>query len=169
MKYPGEYLSEFEKDVYANAPWWIYYLVESPQGGLLMTERHYPCLDEDGRIMELKYADYVKFPYRSVHFNVYKLDVEKQIAEHFNLEDMAVFVGKNQSFYVSVGDYPGLSPNSIYFTDNHYQAMHPNSGCSHGEHDNGVYNMLTQTLSPPFQPFGFKKIRPAPMWVSMPQ
>ncbi|KAJ4823229.1 hypothetical protein Tsubulata_004495 [Turnera subulata] len=169
IKYPGEYHSEFEKDVYANAPWSTSYLVESPQGDLLMIERFYPCLDKDGRIMEHKYADYIKFPYRSVYFNVYKLDVEKQTAEHFNLEDMAVFVGKNQSFCVSVGDYPGLSPNSIYFTDDHSQVMHPNFGCSHGGHDNGVYNVLTQSVSPLFQPFGFKKIRPAPMWVSMPQ
>ncbi|KAJ4823230.1 hypothetical protein Tsubulata_004497 [Turnera subulata] len=120
-------------DVYDNATWDTDYLVESPQGDLLKIERYYLCLEKDGSIMESKYADYLKVRYRTVYFIVYKMDVEKQMAEDFNLEDMAVFVGKNQSFCVSVGDYPGLSPNSIYFSDDLSKVMEIYD-CSHGGH-----------------------------------
>ncbi|KAJ4823227.1 hypothetical protein Tsubulata_004491 [Turnera subulata] len=169
-EYPRKFLSEFEKDVDENGTWHNDYLVESPHGDLLRIERHYVLLGKDGSILEDKgfsqTRNFIKVRYRSVYFRVYKLDVEKQMAEDFNLEGMAVFVGNNQSFCVSVGDRPGLSPNSIYFTDDLSRVLGCN--CSHGGHDNGVYNLLTHTVSPLFQPFDFKRIKPAPMWLSSP-
>ncbi|KAJ4839247.1 hypothetical protein Tsubulata_042387 [Turnera subulata] len=169
MEYPERYyLSEFEKDVCENDTCSKDYLVESPQGDLLRIRRNSVLLGKDGSILENdeEYHSQTRYSYgdryRSVHFRAYKLNMEKQIAEDFNLEGMAVFVGKNQSFCVSVDDHPGLSPNSIYFTDDLDRSRfdYPDGG-----HDNGVYNLLTHTLSPLFQPFEFKRIKPVPMWV----
>ncbi|KAJ4832988.1 hypothetical protein Tsubulata_021064 [Turnera subulata] len=165
MEFPDNYLSEFEKDVCENLTGIRRYLAESPHGDLLWIRRNCVLLGKDGSILEYdeEYRSQTRHScggrYRSVHFRVYKLNMEKQIAEDFNLEGMAVFVGKNQSFCVSVDDHPGLSPNSIYFTDDLYRSS-PDGG-----HDNGVYNLITHTLSPLFQPFEFKRIKPAPMWV----
>ncbi|KAJ4832990.1 hypothetical protein Tsubulata_021066 [Turnera subulata] len=162
--------SVFEKvDVSSNVAYYADYLVESPQGELLMIDRHTVVLGESiheykcYRCRMMRKNTFCDAPYRSLYFRVYKLNMEKQIAEDCSLEGMAAFVGKNQSFCVSVEDHPGLSPNSIYFTDDFTKVMQYD--CPHGGHDNGVYNLLTHTVSPLFQPFDFKRIRPAPMWV----
>ncbi|KAJ4843403.1 hypothetical protein Tsubulata_013310 [Turnera subulata] len=112
------------------------YLVETPQGDPLLVLRY---------LVPLKYDD----------DDDHMMMMIKVVAEDFFLDDTALFVGAT-SFCVSVGDYPCLMPNSVYFF---------------GRHEIGFCNLRDRTFTHFYQPFEILKEEGTmyPMWVSRPQ
>ncbi|GFP82472.1 hypothetical protein PHJA_000390200 [Phtheirospermum japonicum] len=83
-----------------------------------------------------------------------------------------MFVGRNHSFAVRAAEYPGLNPNSIYFTD-HWSLIPPRSPVysAYGGHDIGIFDYDNKTISPCYYPIdvqSFKRIMPAPLWFQVP-
>ncbi|CAN6223985.1 unnamed protein product [Urochloa humidicola] len=77
------------------------YLVKSPWGDLLQVWRyHRGGGDEESKTTKV---------------TVYKIDIMKQeIIKIKDLRGHALFVGFNSSFFVSMNDFPTLSPNCVY-------------------------------------------------------
>ncbi|GFP92570.1 hypothetical protein PHJA_001401200 [Phtheirospermum japonicum] len=80
-----------------------------------------------------------------------------------------MFIGLNHSFALPAAEYPGLIPNSIYFTD----VLRDNTPLKrwvdsiYGCHDVGIFNYENRTFSPCYYPRDFqsiKKIKPPPIW-----
>ena len=66
-----------------------------------------------------------------------------------SLEDHAIFVGLNRSFWLSATDFPGLRPNSIYVADD----------LTFGGHDLGIFNYKDETFEPCYYPCDCKTIK----------
>ncbi|XP_052157450.1 probable F-box protein At4g22060 [Oryza glaberrima] len=86
------------------------YIVLSESGDLLQVWRyyHYVNNNKERRTRELV---------------VYKVDlVEHKLVELKDIEGHALFIGFNSSFFLRVEDFPMLTPNSVYCTDDtvHY-------------------------------------------------
>lgn len=113
-----------------------------------------------------------RYPYKTVEFDVFKINRESGELSHMegSLDGLAMFVGTNHSFAVPASEYPGLKPDSIYFTDED-RRITPEwlSRTSFGGHDNGVYDYRGKSVSPccGFYPVEYDKIRrvvPPPVW-----
>ncbi|KAL7141797.1 hypothetical protein ABFS83_08G077900 [Erythranthe nasuta] len=106
-------------------------------------------------------------PYVTVGFDVHRIDVEKGELVYMDgsLGGLAMFVGLNHSFALCAGEFPGVKPDSIYFTD----VFSPPywDGGAYGGHDVGIYNYVDGTISPCYYPVDVESIQrivPSPMW-----
>ncbi|BAD52618.1 hypothetical protein [Oryza sativa Japonica Group] len=78
-------------------------------------------------IVRLEYGDllevcrdckYVNDDRRTEELIVYKVDlVEKELVKQKDFEGRVLFIGFNSSFFLRVEDFPMLTPNSVYCTD----------------------------------------------------
>ncbi|XP_058750999.1 putative F-box protein At5g55150 [Vicia villosa] len=100
-------------------------------------------------------------PYRTKHFNVYKLNLVKRKWEKMNsLEGQVVFVGANESKLVDSSKCDNKE-NLIYFSDDRWEEM--NLDYSYGGHDWGVFNLQDSSirlLTP-----DVNKMDPPPIWM----
>ncbi|KAL3629325.1 hypothetical protein CASFOL_026547 [Castilleja foliolosa] len=109
-------------------------------------------------------------PYNSRHmtigFDIFKCDSEKGKFEYLDrssLGDLAIFVGKHShSVAIQATEFPGVKPNSVYFTDAYgtgyleggelelgVESYHDIPICGH---DNGIYNYQDKIVSPCYYP-----------------
>ncbi|KAL3618527.1 hypothetical protein CASFOL_037609 [Castilleja foliolosa] len=109
------------------------------------------------------------FPYRTIGFDAYKVDcfgVEKPQHVEGSLDGLAMFIGINNSFAMSITPELKLTSNCIYYTDSNRNSVPPNS--LYGGHDIGIYDYTNRTISPcyyfPLDVESIKRIMPAPMW-----
>ncbi|KAF9610922.1 hypothetical protein IFM89_025732 [Coptis chinensis] len=95
-------------------------------------------------------------------FVVSKLDISGPKWEPVeNLNGRALFVGCNQSFSVSVSNFPGRIENSIYFTDDWNLMRSLNQVlCGYG-----VYHMTVSELDKGYATKS-RIIKPPPVWWS---
>ncbi|GFP78959.1 hypothetical protein PHJA_000039400 [Phtheirospermum japonicum] len=87
-----------------------------------------------------------------------------------SLDGLAMFVGMNHTFALKASDFPGLKPDSIYFTD-----AHQLTSKYYGGHDIGIFDFHDKTTSPCYYPIphfdddvlessSITSIVPPPMW-----
>ncbi|KAL3629287.1 hypothetical protein CASFOL_026509 [Castilleja foliolosa] len=119
----------------------------------------------------------VRCGYMTIGFYIFKYDdSEKGKFEYLDsssLGDLAIFVGKHShSVAIQATEFPGVKPNSIYFTDGNYTGELEGDDddddlfCG-GGHDIGIYNYKDKTVSPCYYPCdvpSLKTILPAPIW-----
>ncbi|KAL3629286.1 hypothetical protein CASFOL_026508 [Castilleja foliolosa] len=117
--------------------------------------------------------------YMTIGFYIFKYDDSEQgkfkYLDSSSLGDLAIFVGlHNHSVAIQATEFPGVKPNSIYFTDGNYTGelegdeSYDDDGflCGLG-HDIGIYNYQDKTVSPCYYPCdvqSLKTILPAPIW-----
>ncbi|PIA56520.1 hypothetical protein AQUCO_00700695v1 [Aquilegia coerulea] len=136
------------------------YLVESA-GELLQvcrfTEMKFEDIENvDGR----RCSDYF-----NEGFEVYKLDlVEHKWIKKNNLNGRVLFLGNNYSYSLSASEFTEYKPNSIYFTDDHYETYFEKEQIGLGPHDMGIFNLEDCTYEPHY-PTKSRMIVPAPIWI----
>lgn len=100
-------------------------------------------------------------PYRTKHFNVYKLDLVKRKWEKVkSLDGQVVFVGANESKLMDAFKCKNEG-NSIYFSDDRWEEM--NLDYSYGGHDWGVFNLQDSSVKL-LAPYA-NKMDPPPIWM----
>lgn len=100
-------------------------------------------------------------PYRTKHFNVYKLELMKRKWENIKcLDGQIVFVGANESKLVDVS-FCEVEENSIYFSDDRWEEM--NLDYLYGGHDWGVFNLQNSCIKL-LAPYA-NKMDPPPIWM----
>ncbi|KAL6640800.1 hypothetical protein ACP70R_021923 [Stipagrostis hirtigluma subsp. patula] len=129
---------------------WNVYIVRTPEGEILQVWR---ITDDQGHVPRLL---------RTVDFDVYKVDYEKQGLEPVDsLGDNALVVGTSYSSCLSVKDFPRLLPNHIYFDDdNEYWLLEKD-----GRRDVGVYDYENGTVTDPVSPVPWPNW-PPPVWIA---
>ncbi|KAL3629305.1 hypothetical protein CASFOL_026527 [Castilleja foliolosa] len=112
----------------------------------------------------------------TIGFDIFKYDdSEKGKFEYLDsssLGDLAIFVGShNHSVAIQATEFPGVKPNSIYFTDaygtGNFQGLESYYNSQICGHDIGIYNYQDKTVSPCYYPCdasSVKPILPAPIW-----
>ncbi|CAA7034036.1 unnamed protein product [Microthlaspi erraticum] len=96
------------------------YQVESPSGDSFIVYRSDELLNIDG--MESTRNKEPSFNRlgcisKPKGFMVFRQDPEQRIASYTaDIGDLCIFLGRNESFCVSATEYPGLNPNSVYYT-----------------------------------------------------
>ncbi|XP_004308486.1 PREDICTED: putative F-box protein At4g22660 [Fragaria vesca subsp. vesca] len=139
----------------------MFYLVES-LGELLLVRRFIR-----------KTTDHPGYPYRTVHFSIYRL---KSISKGFewekveSLHNQSLFLGGNHSISLSCHSLPECEENSIYFTDDRWWEMNKNGKYGVGNiggHDLGVYNIKDDIVKPMpcYMRFDRSSINPPPFWI----
>lgn len=127
----------------------FYYLVESPQNQLLLV-----C-----RMMVHTPRDNDNDPwFQTTGFKIFKLLVLGKLTAYVELKtlgDNALFLGDNHSTCVPAvasNGFPGVQPNSIYFTDHalSYYTFQPNT--LRVPADMGVFNLEDQSLGKYYDP-----------------
>ncbi|KAK3030082.1 hypothetical protein RJ639_037630 [Escallonia herrerae] len=131
----------------------IYLAVEPSSSQLFNIRRLFAYVDEDGLLYKDCESD--TLPLRTLAFQVYKLSFgEIDVTEYLKcLDHRSLVIGLNDGFILSAHDFPQLSPNSIYFTDDLCATDHLGRG-----QDMGVYN-LDRSITR-FYPFNLKKSCP---------
>ncbi|GFQ02104.1 hypothetical protein PHJA_002354300 [Phtheirospermum japonicum] len=83
-----------------------------------------------------------------------------------SLDGLAMFIGINHSFAMSLTPGLKLSSNCIYYTDSNIFSIPPSS--FYGGHDIGIFYYANRTFSPcyyfPLDVESIKRIMAAPMW-----
>ncbi|KAL3629284.1 hypothetical protein CASFOL_026506 [Castilleja foliolosa] len=121
--------------------------------------------------------------YMTIGFDIFKYDDSEignfKYLDRSSLGDLAIFVGKHShSVAIQATQFPGVKPNSIYFTDGCYTGSLEGDEsddeydhdhfCGGGGHDIGIYNYQDKTVSPccyyPCDVQSLKTILPAPIW-----
>ncbi|KAL3648033.1 hypothetical protein CASFOL_009001 [Castilleja foliolosa] len=117
--------------------------------------------------------------YVTIGFEIFKYDDSEKgkfkYLDRSSLGDLAIFVGKhNHSVAIQATEFPGVKPNSIYFTDGIYtgqlEGNEPNDLDDYfwgSGHDIGIYNYQDKTVSQCYYPCDvqcLKIIVPAPIW-----
>lgn len=108
-------------------------------------------------------------PYRTLQFYVFKLNFAANKWENMeSLRNRALFLGGSQSMSLSTGEVPGCEENSIYFTDDSWDAIewsgHEHEEDAHGGHDMGVYNLEEKVVKQFYQVDKWR-IDPPPFWI----
>lgn len=123
-------------------------------------------------ISEFGGRHYVKDPYKTVDFDVFKIDFKsgEVMRVERSLCGLAMFVGGNHSLAIPAKKVPGLKPDCIYFTDE-IRLVGPTRRVrvNYGGHDNGIFDFPNKEIScySAFYPIEFDKIRkvlPLPLW-----
>ncbi|KAL3629323.1 hypothetical protein CASFOL_026545 [Castilleja foliolosa] len=112
------------------------------------------------------------YPHMTIGFDIFKYDdSEKGKFEYLDsssLGDLAIFVGShNHSVAIQATEFPGVKPNSIYFTDAYGTGNLEGYNSQMYGHDIGIYNYQNKTVSPCYYPCdasSVKTIMPAPIW-----
>ncbi|KAK9283239.1 hypothetical protein L1049_011475 [Liquidambar formosana] len=139
-----------------------YLVVDESLGGVLLVNRHCArfSVAVDGTFIDKDPNDpWARFipedhalldtlpPYKTLGFDVYKLNCAEKKMECIKcLGDRAIFLGLNSnSFSLSTCEFPGLRPNSIYFTDCYFEPMlygqYPGGGS-----DLGTFNLEDNSI-----------------------
>lgn len=85
--------------------------------GLPIHENHFKVGQDRCRLNDVHLFQVYK-PCKTLRFEVYKVNMKKQKLKPVKfLGERVIFLGLNQSFTLSASEFPGLRPNSIYFTD----------------------------------------------------
>ncbi|PIA43348.1 hypothetical protein AQUCO_01900017v1 [Aquilegia coerulea] len=124
---------------------WISYIVES-SGDLLCVRKKRIWIKDNC--------------YSTVGFKVFKLDtVKHKWFEIRNLGGQTLFLGDNTSVSLLASDYPGCSPNCIYFTEEFcfYKK-------SDGRYDIRVFNLEERSIEV-YRATEAKRIFTAPIWI----
>ncbi|KAJ8541905.1 hypothetical protein K7X08_016771 [Anisodus acutangulus] len=139
------------------------YIVLSSDDILLVVRHIGEFVTEDGRAIHEGECDDSICPYRTVKFDVYKMDLNREEwLEVKSLNDRILFLGGNQSFSVLAKDHPGYKANSIYFTDDYWDRI--DEDYMYGGHDMGVFSLQDGCVKQ-FCEIGLQKIEPPPFWV----
>ncbi|KAK3013443.1 hypothetical protein RJ639_009361 [Escallonia herrerae] len=117
------------------------HLVESIQGDLLMVQR-FTELNENQEPADV-------FKCKTVDCKVFKLLRSDDLArltwvQIESIGDQALFLGDNHAVCVSTSEFPGCTPNSIYYTE-HYFDEFGYVPCGTDD-DNGVFDMGNRRL-----------------------
>ncbi|KAL3648032.1 hypothetical protein CASFOL_009000 [Castilleja foliolosa] len=117
--------------------------------------------------------------YMTIGFEIFKYDDSEKgkfkYLDRSSLGDLAIFVGKhNHSVAIQATEFPGVKPNSIYFTDGIYTGELEGNESNDWDdyfwgsgHDIGIFNYQDKTVSQCYYPCdvqGMKIIVPAPIW-----
>ncbi|KAL3624273.1 hypothetical protein CASFOL_033089 [Castilleja foliolosa] len=140
---------------------------------LFVTQHVMESVGPDG-----SYVDYyeecersINCPHLTVDFQVYKYDPEKgDFRYEDSLDDLALFIGlKSDTVALPAAKFPGIKPNSIYFTDTigkgHWFGK--NEDAPFRGHDIGIFNYEDKTVSSCYYPCdvqSIQRILPSPMW-----
>ncbi|XP_004507243.1 F-box/kelch-repeat protein KIB1-like [Cicer arietinum] len=149
---------EFSSDKFSTQ----LYLVVS-KGEFFMVERFIGnFVNANGEVVyegyNLSYGEIC--PYRTKHFNVYKLDFQKKSWEKIKcLDGQVLFVGANESTLVDASRFD--DGNLIYFSDDRWEEM--NLDYSYGGHDWGVFNLQDESVK--FFAPDVNKMDPPPIWM----
>ncbi|XP_060211729.1 probable F-box protein At1g44080 [Lycium barbarum] len=139
------------------------YLALSSDDILLVVRHIGEFVTEDGRAIHEGECDDSICPYRTVKFDVYKMDMNRgNWLEVKSLNDGILLLGGNQSFSVLAKDHRGYKANSIYFTDDYWDRV--NEDYLYGGHDMGVFS-LEDGCAKQFCEIGLQKLEPPPFWV----
>ncbi|KAL3624275.1 hypothetical protein CASFOL_033091 [Castilleja foliolosa] len=144
---------------------------------LLLVTRYVVHVDPDGSSVDCLDGSANNLPHMTVYFCAHKYDHEKGdfVYMEDSLDGLALFVG-NQSDNVALpaANFPGLKPDSIYFTDTigmrYWKLFHPGCGdydAPFGGHDIGIFNYEDKTVSSCYYPCDVQSIQrifPSPMW-----
>lgn len=156
-----------------------YLVCDEHSGGLFLVVRHVnPLAGPHGAMVDTiaisQYCGrhYVKTPYKTFDFDVYKIDWERGEAIHMegSLEGLAMFVRANHSFAIQGAADLKLKLDSVYFTDEIRTVGTTRfAPTNYGGHDNGVFDYRSKDLSSccPFYPIELAEIRkvlPLPLW-----
>ncbi|KAK6129299.1 hypothetical protein DH2020_037008 [Rehmannia glutinosa] len=110
------------------------------------------------------------YPHKTIGFDVHRIDREKGELWYMDgsLDGLAFFIGSNHGFALSASDFPGLKPNSIYYTEaKEYTFSNWGNDKNYGGHDIGIFDYGNKTFSSCYYPNdvqNMKKIVPAPFW-----
>ena len=100
--------------------------------------------------------------YGTTAFKVFEVNLGgEEWKELKNLDNRALFLGRNSSISVKASDFSGCKANCIYFTDNFEKHWSIPGG---GGRDTGIYNMLDGSIEPHYLGDSLSCITP-PMWV----
>ncbi|KAL6493343.1 hypothetical protein OROGR_033102 [Orobanche gracilis] len=121
---------------------------------------------------------YTKTPYKTIDFDVYRIDPERGLGEvelmERSLGGLAIFVGINEPFAIRAAkeEVGGVRPDCVYFTeDNHPLAelLMVEGSCTYGGHDNGIFDYKNKDFYSccdvyPIEYERIRKILPLPLW-----
>ncbi|XP_021764906.1 uncharacterized protein LOC110729481 [Chenopodium quinoa] len=105
----------------------------------------------------------------TVCFLMYQLVNQFQWMMVHNIGEGALFLGDDSSFYVKAADFPEVTPNSIYFTDDYPDGSTMNRRLYqyHGHHDSGIYviwkKVVLYNYIPSPEPENIPS--PLPVWI----
>ncbi|KAJ4789115.1 F-box family protein [Rhynchospora pubera] len=124
------------------------YLIDF-NGNLLLIERFCDYEDEE---QELNVT---------VGFNVLEPNLEENILyEWFDIDDFALFLGRNSAIYVNSSHIPKCKRNGIYITHLTRSFSAPKFGC----HDLGVFDITNKTISKFYLVEVFPPLVGSPVW-----
>ncbi|CAA0824546.1 Unknown protein [Striga hermonthica] len=149
------------------------FLVVAEQSDELFHVRRFvlPCMGPDGTLVdEVWYNGSFpedRTPYKTVGFDVHKYDPHTGSLKYMDrtLDGLAFFIGPNDGFALQAADYPGLKPDSIYYTDTRCPPEWDDK--PYGGHDVGIFSYRDETFWPCYYSCDMSKamkIVPAPKW-----
>lgn len=96
-----------------------YLVMDESSGDLLLVHRNMGRWLTGGYLVENEKPTHNQWlADKTYKFDVYKVNCEEQKLEWVNwLDDRVIFLGLNHCFCLSANDFPGLTTDSIYFTD----------------------------------------------------
>ncbi|KAK9665467.1 hypothetical protein RND81_14G113900 [Saponaria officinalis] len=108
--------------------------------------------------------------YQTVCFSVYKLGRQNETFDWLQLSsigDAALFVGDSYSYCVKASDFPGIIPNSIYFTDDFhgFGSVYYNPYQFEGANDMGVFLIGDGSLRSHYDSDDIQKHLVPPIWI----
>ena len=169
------------------------YLVETSKGDLLLVRRYYMHMHElkaldaaadefrermhaafEARNQEVEHEEFDRSkveeevyakPHLSVKFRVYRLNFPsaRRKLRMRTLNGETLFLGDNHSISISASKCPGLSPNSIYYTDDYTDDYGHN--IEFGSCDTGVFKVKDKSFGKHFVPSFSAKGMPPPIFV----
>lgn len=102
--------------------------------------------------------------YGTSEFKVFEIDVEQgEYSEVESLGNRALFLGYSAPLSLDTSGYPGLVPNSIYFTDDTYDLFIYNLPEGEGK-DMGIYNLGDKSIQPHYRGNSLSLVCP-PVWI----
>ncbi|KAK7258208.1 hypothetical protein RIF29_32732 [Crotalaria pallida] len=154
---------EFSRNLFSSQ---IYMVIS--EGEILLVKRYIGnFVKDDGVVVYEGYQSSPKdttpliCPYRTKHFNVYKLFDGTKWKKVTSLKDRVLFLGANESISMPIQALPTFEANSIYFSDDRWDEM--NLDYSYGGHDWGVFNLQDGNIKL-LLPYT-NMIKPPPIWV----
>ncbi|KAH6823995.1 hypothetical protein C2S53_016979 [Perilla frutescens var. hirtella] len=152
-----------------------WYLASSPSGQIFMIVRYIgEFVRYDGEVVYEgdTLTDYAAeplvCPYKTTGFHVFGLDLDRrEWVDVESLNDLALFVGVNQSVMLSSVENEELKRNAIYFTDDYWERM--DEDYSYGGHDMGVYSLEDASIQPILDCGHQQKFHPPPFWLTLPR
>ncbi|GER29547.1 hypothetical protein STAS_05422 [Striga asiatica] len=149
------------------------FIVVAEQSDELFHVRRFvlPWMGPDGTLVdEVWYSGRFpedSIPYKTVGFDVHKYHPHTGSLSYMDrtLDGLAFFIGPNDGFALQAAHYPGLKPDSIYYTDT--RCMPDWSDQPYGGHDVGIFSYRDETIWPCYYSCDMSKamkIVPAPKW-----